>query len=162
MKNCVRFPELSVEVYDSLNPSESQQKAARFCVPHFVQSDEIINDPRIACILNLTIPAAHAEVSLWAIQAGKHVYSEKPFATNRSDAQSILNLAQDKKLLVGNAPDTFLGGRWQTWRRVSDTGVIGDVTGCMAFISTHGIERHHLNPDFYYQAGGGPLLDLGP
>ena len=111
--------------------------------------------------MNLTIPAAHAEVSLRALQTGKHVYSRKRFAANRADVEFTLNLAQDKKLLVGNAPDTFLGGCWQIVRRMIDTGVIGDVTGCMAFIGTHSVERHHPNPDFYYQEGGGPLLDLG-
>lgn len=161
LKNCVRFLEPSIAVFGSLNPTESQQKAARFGVPRIVHQDEIINDPNIDCILNLTIPAAHAEVSMWALHADKHVYSEKLFAANCADAQSILYLAQDKNLLVGNAPDTFLGGCWQIVRRMIDTGVIGDVTGCMAFIGTHGVERHHPNPDFYYQEGGGPLLDLG-
>ena len=86
----------------------------------------------------------------------------KPFATNRADAQSTLDLAQDKNLLIGSAPDTFLGGRWKTVRPMFDRGVIGDVTARMVFVSIHVVELHHSNPDFYYQEGGGPLLDLGP
>ena len=108
--------------------------------------------------MNLTIPAAHAEVSLRALQAGKHIYSKKPFATNRADAQSKLDLAQDKNFMIGSAPDTFLGGRWKTVRRMMDGGVIGDVTACMVFVSTHGVELHRPNRDFYYQEGCGPLI----
>mgnify|MGYP002837845312 CR=1 FL=1 len=107
LKNCVRFLEPSIAVFGSLNPTESQQKAAKFSVPHVADPDEIISDPNIDWILNLTIPAAHAEVSLRALQAGKHIYSKKPFATNRADAQSILNIAQDINLVVGNAQDIF-------------------------------------------------------
>ena len=78
------------------------------------------------------------------------------------DGRRVLDLAAKKGLMVGNAPDTFLGGRWQTARKLVDSGVIGTPIGCMAHVGTHGVERHNPNPDFYYQQGGGPLLDLGP
>ena len=162
LKTCAKFDELDIVACGSLNMEESRAKAEEYGVPRVCAPDEIIADPEIDCILNLTIPAVHAEVSMKALNAGKHVYSEKPFATNVADGQRILDLAGDKGLLVGNAPDTFLGGRWQTVRKLLDQGVIGRPTGCMAFVGTHGVERHHPNPDFYYQAGGGPLLDLGP
>jgi predicted dehydrogenase len=100
--------------------------------------------------------------SAWRLDSGKHVYSEKPFVTDIEDGKKILALAEAKGLCVGNAPDTFLGGRWQTCRKIIDAGVIGAPTGVAAFVGTHGVERHNPNPDFYYQVGGGPLLDLGP
>ena len=162
LENCAKWSGLSIDVCGSLNLSESKDKAAKYGVPRVSHPDDILADPNLDCILNLTIPAAHADVSIGALKSGKHVYSEKPFATNREDGAAILSLAQQSGLLVGNAPDTFLGGRWQTVRRLLDEGLIGDVTGCTAFVGTHGVERHHPNPDFYYQTGGGPLLDLGP
>ena len=162
LKTCARFPELDITACGSLNPQESRAKAEAFGVPSTGTPDEIIADPQIDCILNLTVPSAHADISIKALTAGKHVYSEKPFATAVADGQRILDLAQAKGLKVGNAPDTFLGGRWQTVRKLIDQGLIGSPTGVMAFVGTHGVERHHPNPDFYYQTGGGPLLDLGP
>jgi len=162
IQTIAKFPELELAVCGSLNPDESKAKAAEYNIPSTATPDEIIADPSIHCILNLTIPAAHAEISLQALQAGKHVYSEKPFATTLADGQKVLDLAEKTGLKVGNAPDTFLGGRWQTVRKLMDQGVIGQPLGVNAFVGTHGVERHHPNPDFYYQPGGGPLFDLGP
>ena len=162
LKNCGRFPELEVVACASLKLEESQAKAAQYGIPKACLPDEIFADPEIDAVLNLTIPAAHAEISLKALEAGKHVYSEKPFATTRADGKRLLTLAKAKGLLVGNAPDTFLGARWQTVRRLIDGGAIGRPTGVFAHVGTHGTERHNPNPDFYYAKGGGPLLDLGP
>ena len=162
LKTCGKFDELDVVACASLDIGESRAKAAQYGIAKACSPDEILADPQIDCILNLTIPAAHAEISLAALDAGKHVYSEKPFVTDLSDGRKILALARKKGLCVGNAPDTFLGGRWQTCRKLLDQGVIGRPTGVAAFVGTHGVERHNPNPDFYYQAGGGPLLDLGP
>ena len=162
LKTCQRFDVLDVVACASLDDEQSRTKARQFGVPHVRKPDELIRDPDVDCILNLTVPAVHAEISMAALEAGKHVYSEKPFATSITDGQEILDLAESKGLYVGNAPDTFLGGRLQTCRRLIDDGVIGEPTGIAAFVGTHGVERHHPNPDFYYQVGGGPLLDLGP
>ncbi len=162
LQTCAKFPALDVVACGSLNMKESRAKAAKHGIGRVMPPDDIIAAPDIDCILNLTIPAAHAGVSLAALGAGKHVYSEKPFATTLEDGQRVLDKAVETGLLVGNAPDTFLGGRWQTVRKLMDQGVIGDPVGCMAHVGTHGVERHHPNPDFYYQTGGGPLLDLGP
>lgn len=162
IQTCAKFPELEIVSCGSLNIAESRQKADQFGIPNVQHPNDILSDPDIDCILNLTIPASHAAISLQALEAGKHVYSEKPFATNLQDCKRILDLATSKNLKVGNAPDTFLGGRWQTVRKLLDQQVIGKPTGVMAFAGTHGVERHHPNPDFYYQKGGGPLLDLGP
>lgn len=162
LKTCAAFPELEIVACGSLNEAEAHAKAAAFGVPQVLPPQKIISDPSIDAILNLTIPSVHAEISLAALSAGKHVYSEKPFATSLVDGQRILDLAAAKSLAVGNAPDTFLGGRWQTVRKILDEGVIGRPFSAMAYVGTRGVERHNPNPDFYYQKGGGPLLDLGP
>ncbi|CTQ51827.1 1,5-anhydro-D-fructose reductase [Roseibium album] len=162
LKTLAEFHEIDVVACASLDLDESRAKATQYDIPKACLPDEIFSDPEIDCVLNLTVPSAHAQVSLHALDAGKHVYSEKPFVTDLADGQKILDLAACKGLLVGNAPDTFLGGRWQTVRSLLDDGVIGKPTGVFAHVGTHGTERHHPNPDFYYARGGGPLLDLGP
>lgn len=162
IQNCSKFDELEIVSCGSLDAEESKKKAKVYGIPTVQSPVEILADPNVDCILNLTIPASHAAVTLQALEAGKHVYSEKPIATDILDCRRILNLARSKNLKVGNAPDTFFGGRWQTVRKLLDQQVIGKPTGVMAFAGTHGVERHHPNPDFYYQTGGGPLLDLGP
>lgn len=161
-KTLAKYPQVEVVACASLDLAESQAKAVQYNVAKACTPDELIADPAIEAILNLTIPAAHAEISKRALEAGKHVYSEKPLVADLKDGKQILDLAAEKGLLVGNAPDTFLGGRWQTVRKLIDEGAIGRPTGVMAFVGTHGTERHHPNPDFYYQTGGGPMLDLGP
>lgn len=162
LQNCARFEAIDIVACASLDLAESQAKAAQHDIPRACSPDAVFDDPDIDAVLNLTIPAAHAEISTKALMSGKHVYAEKPFATDLADGEQLLSLAQQKGLAIGNAPDTFLGGRWQTVRKLLDKGVIGQPTGVAAFVGTHGVERHHPNPDFYYQIGGGPLLDLGP
>ena len=162
LKNCALFEGIEIASCGSLNFEESRAKAELYNIPLIATPEEIIADPSLDAVLNLTIPSAHAEISLRSLEAGKHVYSEKPFVTDLVEGQRVLDLASKKGLAVGNAPDTFLGGRWQTLRKYLDAGAIGDVTGVSAFVPTHGVERHHPNPDFYYAKGGGPLLDLGP
>lgn len=162
LQTFAKYDVIDIVACGSLDLDESRAKAAQYDIKKACAPDEIISDSDIDAILNLTIPAAHAEVSLSALEAGKHVYSEKPLASSLADGQRVLALAASKGLAVGNAPDTFLGGRWQTVRKLLDEGVIGCPTGVAVFVGTHGTERHHPNPDFYYQQGGGPMLDLGP
>jgi predicted dehydrogenase len=162
LTNCMQFDELDVIACASLDREEALVKAKRFNLPQVLSPEELLSDDEIECVLNLTIPAAHFDITNAALEAGKHVYSEKPFATSLNDGQYLLDLAAERQLLIGNAPDTFMGGRWQTVRRLIDSGVIGKPSGFTAHVGTHGVERHHPNPDFYYKEGGGPLLDLGP
>jgi predicted dehydrogenase len=122
----------------------------------------LLNDPEIKIVVNLTIPAAHASVSLAAINAGKNVHEEKPFALNRVDGQKILDAAKEKGVLVGCAPDTFLGGGIQTCRKLIDDGWIGEPIAATAFMAVHGHESWHPDPEFYYKPGGGPMFDMGP
>lgn len=162
LKNIKGFSGVEITTCGSLNMDESRVKAADYAVPRVAPPEAIIADPEIDAVLNLTIPAAHAGISIAALEAGKHVYSEKPFVTDLPDGRRILDLARSRGLKIGNAPDTFFGGRWQTLRKLLDSGAIGEPHGVSAFVPTSGVERHHPNPDFYYAKGGGPLLDLGP
>ena len=124
--------------------------------------DELLADPGIDTVLNLTIPAAHAEVASRAIAAGKNVYGEKPLAANTTEAREVLALAAAAGVRVGCAPDTVLGTGIQTARHAIDDGLIGRPISATATMVTPGHERWHPNPDFYYVPGGGPLLDMGP
>ncbi|HUG10543.1 MAG TPA: Gfo/Idh/MocA family oxidoreductase [Opitutaceae bacterium] len=118
--------------------------------------------PDIDLVVNLTIPAAHAQVNRDALIAGKHVYCEKPFALNMADGSAVASLAQERGLLVGCAPDTFLGGGQQTARDAVDRGIIGRPLSAMAFFQSAGHESWHPSPEFYYKRGGGPMFDMGP
>ena len=119
-------------------------------------------DPKVEIILNLTVPIAHVEVGLQAIAAGKHVYSEKPLGIAVAEARKLVAAAEAKGVRLGSAPDTFLGGAHQTARALIDAGQIGRPVGGAAFFMCPGHERWHPNPGFYYLAGGGPMLDMGP
>ncbi|MFD7307292.1 Gfo/Idh/MocA family protein [Promicromonospora sp. NPDC059942] len=123
---------------------------------------ELTTDPEVDLVLNLTIPAAHAEIALQAIAGGKHVYGEKPLAVTPAEARTVLDAARDAGVRVGCAPDTVLGTGVQTARKAIDDGAIGLPVAATATMTTPGHERWHPNPDFYYQPGGGPLLDMGP
>ena len=124
--------------------------------------DDLLADDDIDIVINLTIPAAHAQVSLQVIEAGKHVYSEKPLALNRADGEAVIKAAASQNVRVGCAPDTFLGGGGQTARKVIDDGIIGKPIAATAFFLSHGPESWHPNAGFYYLKGGGPLFDMGP
>ncbi len=116
----------------------------------------------VAAVLNLTVPAAHAETSLAAIEAGKGVYVEKPLAATTTDARRMVDAAAAAGVVLGGAPDTVLGTGIQTARAAVDSGMVGTPVSATATMVTPGHERWHPAPDFYYQPGGGPLLDMGP
>lgn len=124
--------------------------------------DDLLADDRIDAVLNLTIPAAHVEVGLRAIAAGKHVFAEKPLGLNVAEAAELLRAADAAGLRVGSAPDTVLGTGVQTARNLLDAGTIGAPVGASAHWSSPGHESWHPSPQFYYQPGGGPLFDMGP
>ncbi|GAA1946427.1 Gfo/Idh/MocA family protein [Microbacterium aquimaris] len=125
-------------------------------------TSELVADPDVDTVLNLTIPAAHAEVALAAIAGGKDVFGEKPLAATFAEAQGVMAAAERAGVRVGCAPDTVLGTGVQTGRRAVDDGLIGDPVGATATWVSPGHEHWHPQPDFYYRAGGGPLLDMGP
>ncbi|MGP3776217.1 Gfo/Idh/MocA family protein [Streptomyces sp. SDT5-1] len=123
---------------------------------------ELLTADDVDLVLNLTIPAAHADIALKAIAAGKHVYGEKPLAATTHEARTVLDAARQAGVVVGCAPDTVLGTGIQTARRAVDEGLIGTPVAATATMVTPGHERWHPSPDFYYAPGGGPLLDMGP
>jgi predicted dehydrogenase len=123
---------------------------------------DMLADDRVDLVLNLTIPAAHSEVALQVIGAGKSVYGEKPLAATTQQARAVLDAAAAAHVRLGCAPDTVLGTGIQTARKAIDDGLIGEPISATASMVTPGHERWHHNPDFYYVPGGGPLLDMGP
>lgn len=163
LKNCTkRFEMLEVVACADIMQERANARAEQFCGVKACSMDELLNDQEIDIILNLTIPHAHAEISLKALEAGKNVYVEKPFCISRDDAKEVLNLAKSKKLIVGGAPDTFLGGALQTCRKLIDDGWIGMPVAATAFMMSGGPEDWHPDPEFLYKYGAGPLFDMGP
>ena len=124
--------------------------------------EELLADKQIDLVLNLTIPKAHYSVCAAAIEAGKHTYVEKPLSIELKEGRKLLKLAKEKGVLVGGAPDTFLGGGIQTCRKLIDDGAIGRPVAATAFMVGHGHESWHPDPEFYYKKGGGPMFDMGP
>lgn len=124
--------------------------------------DELLAAKDIDIVVNLTIPAAHYAISKAALDAGKHVYSEKPFVLSLKEGLDLKKRAEKKGLRIGSAPDTFLGGAAQQARALVDSGRIGRITSGVCHVMNHGMEHWHPNPDFFYAPGGGPILDLGP
>jgi predicted dehydrogenase len=122
----------------------------------------LLSDPEIDLVVNLTIPNVHASVCIQALEAGKHVYVEKPLAVTREEGQRILHMAEAKGLRVGCAPDTFLGTGIQTCRQLIMNGEIGTPLSAVAFMMIPGHEHWHPDPEFYYHVGGGPMFDMGP
>lgn len=157
-----KFNILEMAAIADIDISRAKAKAEQYGVPKACSVEELLADPEIDLVINLTIPAAHAGVSLAALEAGKSVYSEKPLATTREDAVRILSLAKEKGLRVGCAPDTFLGAGLQTCRKLIDDGWIGQPLAASAFMLGAGPEKWHPDPEFFFQPGAGPLFDMGP
>ena len=155
------FGAFEVVACADIAPAAASARAREFGIEPLPVENLLARDD-IETILNLTVPAAHADVNRAALAAGKHVYCEKPLALDFAAGSDVLAEAQDAGLRVGCAPDTFLGGGHQTVRSLIDAGAIGRPVSATAFMMNHGHESWHPNPDFYYQAGGGPLFDMGP
>ena len=143
-------------------PEKAQQTKEKFGIRKALTVDELLADPEVELVVNLTIPAAHYEVNMKALQAGKHVYCEKPLSLSLEDADKLLKTAAEKNLYVASAPDTYLGAGIQTCRKLIDQGVIGTPVGFTANMVSSGPDLWHPAADFYYQPGGGPMLDMGP
>jgi predicted dehydrogenase len=155
------FKNIEVRAVADINPAAAKARAEEFgVVPMSIK--ELLADPKIAIVVNLTVPAVHYKVSKQILEAGKHVYSEKPLTLSYKDALALQKLAAKKKLRVGSAPDTFLGSSHQQARKAIDDGKIGKVVSGTCHFMGPGMEMWHPNPDFFFLPGGGPMLDMGP
>ncbi len=161
VKGCRAFEVLEVAACADIDAGAAEQLAQEYDL-RAMSVAALLADSEIQIVINLTIPAVHAEVSLAIIEAGKHVHSEKPLATVRADGRKVLDAAQAKGVRVGCAPDTFLGGGLQTCRKLIDDGWIGEPIAATAFMVGRGMEMWHPNPYFFYQPGAGPMFDMGP
>ena len=163
LKNCTQvFRNLEVAACADLLVDRAKAKAEEFKVPKAGSVEELLADRDIKIVINLTIPKAHAAVAMQAVAAGKSVHNEKPLTITRADGQALLAAAKKKKVRVGCAPDTFMGAGIQTCRKLIDDGWIGEPVAATAFMTCHGHEGWHPDPEFYYKAGGGPMFDMGP
>ena len=155
------FRGLQVRAVADVNMAAAAARGAEFGVAAQSVNDLLAN-PAVDVVINLTIPDAHFGVTKAILQAGKHAYSEKPLVLSLAEGLELRDLAAGKGLSVGCAPDTFLGGAHQHSRSLLDEGVVGTITAGSAGVLNHGMEMWHPNPDFFFLPGGGPMLDLGP
>ena len=162
LENIARLPGLDLRAVADARPQAARTAGAARGVPA-LSVDELLASDDIDIVVNLTIPAAHAPVGRKILEAGKHLYLEKPLSASLDAARDLVRLAADRGLRVGCAPDTFMGGGLQAARAALDDGRIGRAIGGSATMMVAGHERWHPNPDFYYSdPGGGALMDMGP
>ena len=159
---CFRFPGVSVYACADLDEAKAKNAAERYGVPHVMSFEEMLACPEIDAILNITTPAGHYPLCKAALLAGKHVYVEKPFALTYAEGKELMEIARERGLYVGCAPDTFMGAGIQTCVDIIQSGQIGRPVAGTAFMMCHGHESWHPAPEFYYDIGGGPLFDMGP
>lgn len=156
------FKNTSVYACADIIEEKARAAADKYGIPHVLKTDELINSNEVDIVLNLTIPKQHYDVCKKALLAGKHVYVEKPISLTPQQGTELVELAEKNNLLLGCAPDTFLGGGLQTCRKLIDDGFIGTPVAVTAFMTCHGHESWHPDPEFYYEKGGGPMYDMGP
>ena len=162
LENARRFKNIEVVAVADLLVDRAKAKAEEFGISKALTVDQILTDPDVEIVVNLTIPDTHAAIAIAALDSGKHVYGEKPLAVTLEQGRKIIELAMAKGLRVGSAPDTFFGASHQTCRRLIDEGQIGEPVAATGFMLGHGPEKWHPDPSFFYKGGGGPLLDMGP
>ncbi len=155
------FRGIRVVACADIDPAAAGARAAEFGVTA-AGVDELLGDPAIDLVINLTIPDAHFRVTKAALEAGKHVYSEKPLVLTLEEGETLRALAREKGLAIGSAPDTFLGGAHQHARAAIDEGMVGRIVAGTCHVMSHGMEHWHPNPDFFFKPGAGPVLDIGP
>ncbi|MFB6296771.1 MAG: Gfo/Idh/MocA family protein [Halobacteriales archaeon] len=156
-----RFESYEVVACADIDVDRAHAKAEEYGLDAY-DPEEMLAEESIDLVINLTPPSAHAETCREVLEAGKHVYVEKPMAASSADADAIVEAAASEGLLVGSAPDTFLGAGFQTCRSALDDGLIGDPVGATAIWASGGHESWHPHPEIFYAEGGGPMFDMGP
>jgi predicted dehydrogenase len=162
LKRAARFSGIRVVACADILPEVAKSKAGEFGIPRACTVEELLTDDDVQLVLNLAVPKAHGPVGMAALNAGKHLYTEKPLAISRLEGMALLAKAKEKRLLIGCAPDTFMGSGLQTARKVIDDGRIGRPVGFNAFMMCPGHEAWHPTVEFHYEPGGGPMFDMGP
>lgn len=156
------YKKLQVTACADISEEKAKQTASRYGIKKVCTVEELLKDESVDIVLNLTIPKVHYELNKRAILSGKHIYCEKPLALTSSEAKELVDLASQRKVMLGCAPDSFLGSALQTCRKLIDDGWIGRPVSATANMMNHGTETWHASPDFFYQHGGGPMMDMGP
>ncbi|WP_078392282.1 Gfo/Idh/MocA family protein [Shouchella patagoniensis] len=157
-----RFDAIQVIACTDLNFAQAVKQAEKYRGVEAQTMDDFFNNKDIEIVINLTVPSAHYVVHKRALESGKHSYGEKPLALTLTEADELQTIANEKGVLLGAAPDTFLGGGLQTCRKLIDDGWIGQPVSANGFMMGHGPESWHPNPDFFYKVGAGPMFDMGP
>jgi len=160
--NLTRFPDLEVLFIADLNLERAASQAAKWGVPASGTVDQMLANPEISLVVNLTIPSSHVEISLKSLEAGKHVWSEKPMALDRPGGLELLKAARENNVRIAIAPDTFLGAGIQTGLKSIRSGVLGKPLTALTIFQTAGPDSWHPNPAFLFAKGAGPLFDMGP
>ena len=155
------FKNLEVRAIADVVPEAAKKRAEEYSVAAQTP-DELLKNSELDVIVNLTVPAAHFSVSKDILSSGKHAYSEKPFVLSVEEGLALKKVAGERNLKVGSAPDTFLGGAHQQARAIIESGKLGRIASGTMHVMSRGMEHWHPNPDFFFQPGGGPILDLGP
>ena len=162
LRNAAGIGGYEVVAVADLDLARAAARAEEYGVPLALAVDDLLAHPDVEAVVNLTIPAAHADVARRALLAGKHAYNEKPLATALEDGRALVELARSRGLRLGCAPDTLLGAGLQTCRELIDAGAIGEPVAATANMLSSGPEAWHPDPGFFYAPGGGPLFDMGP
>ncbi|HEY5981750.1 MAG TPA: Gfo/Idh/MocA family oxidoreductase [Microlunatus sp.] len=162
LENLTRFPDIDVIILGDLNVELARSRAEQHEIRQWGTADDVLNHPDVEVVVNLTIPAVHAEVAGKAIAAGKNVWTEKPISVDLESGRALLAQAEAAGLLVGVAPDTVLGPGMQTARRAIARGDIGEPLSAQTVMQYVGPDIFHPNPEFLFSPGAGPLFDIGP
>jgi predicted dehydrogenase len=162
LKNLTQFPDVQVHFCADIDAERAKAQAAAYDVPGSGSVEQALDHPGVGLVVNLTTPAAHAQVAAAAVRAGKHVWNEKPLTLDVATGQHLLELARAANLRVGCAPDTVLGAGIQSARRLIAQGGIGSPLSALTLLQGPGPEGWHPDPEFLFAKGAGPLFDLGP
>ena len=155
------YKDIEIAAVADVSVEVARQTAEKFDLPKAVSVDELLADSEIEVVVNLTPPRFHTEINLKILEAGKNVFCEKPLALSMEDASRVIELAEEKNLKIGCAPDSFMGSSLSTCKKIVDDGWIGKPLYAITNMLSSGIETWHPNPEPFYKAGGGPIYDMG-